>query len=69
MLLVQLEKKSLLYTIGCDSEIDMDLSWTAEELYMDDGFYDVVKRVRQNEWWELCFLAMFAGTMSWKHLL
>lgn len=47
----------------------MDLSWTAEELYMDDGFYDVVKRVRQNEWWELCFLAMFASTMSWKHLL
>ena len=35
---------------------------------MDDGFYDVAKRVRRDEWRELCFPALLAGTMSWEHL-
>ena len=35
---------------------------------MDDGFYDVAKRVRWDEWRDEYFSAWFAYTMTWNHL-
>lgn len=46
----------------------MDSSQTAEELDMDDGFYDVAKTICRNGRRDSYFSALFASTMSWRHL-